>query len=121
MEKIKLNQNPPKTAKNPKKIIQTKQQKSKSTRFQDNYFNTKLHKHNWEPSGKYKEKGKYTYGDSGLGFNLGEKNITKQNDKKNANKTQTHFLEFDFLENNLCEPFLFGKQGFQLHFEYQLL
>ena len=100
MEKIKLNQNPPKTAKNPKKLTQTKQQKSKSTRFQDNYFNTKLHKHNWEPSGKYKEKGKYTYGDSGLGFNMGEQNITKQNDKKNANKTQTHFLEFDFLENN---------------------
>jgi len=100
MEKIKLNQNLPKTAKNPKKLIQTKQQKCKSTRFQDNYFNTKLHKHNWEPSGKYKEKGKYTYGDSGLGFNMGEQNITKQNDKKNANKTPTHFLEFDFLENN---------------------
>ena len=100
MEKIKLNQNLPKTGKNPKKLIQTKQQKSKSTRFQDNYFNTKLHKHNWEPSGKYKEKGKYTYGDSGLGFNMGEQNITKQNDKKNANKTPTHFLEFDFLENN---------------------
>ena len=100
MEKIKLNQNLPKTGKNPKKLIQTKQQKCKSTRFQDNYFNTKLHKHNWEPSGKYKEKGKYTYGDSGLGFNMGEQNITKQNDKKNANKTPTHFLEFDFLENN---------------------
>ena len=100
MEKIQLNKNLPKTAKNTKKSLQTKSQKSKSTRFQDNYFNNKLHKRNWEPSGKYKEKNKYIYGDSGLGFDMGEQNIINQNNKKNASKTPTHFLEFDFLENN---------------------
>ena len=101
MEKNKQNQIPPKSAKNPKKIIKPKTHQDKSTRFQENYFNPKLHKHNWEPSGKYQEKNKYTYGDSGLGFNMPEKNIISQNNPKAINKkSQTHFLEFDFLENN---------------------
>ena len=101
MEKAKPIKNPPKSAKNPKIVVKTKPNQEKSTRFQESYFNPKLHKHNWEPSGKFKEKKKYTYSDAGLGFNIGEPKIINQN---NANalikKTPTHFLEFDFLENN---------------------
>ena len=101
MEKSKPIKNPPKSAKNPKIMVKTKPNQEKSTRFQESYFNPKLHKHNWEPSGKFKEKKKYTYSDAGLGFNIGEPKIINQN---NANalikKTPTHFLEFDFLENN---------------------
>ena len=101
MEKTKQIKNPPKSAKNPKIVVKTKPNQEKSTRFQESYFNPKLHKHNWEPSGKFKEKKKYTYSDVGLGFNIGEPKIINQN---NANalikKTPTHFLEFDFLENN---------------------
>ena len=101
MEKTKPIKNPPKSAKNPKIVVKTKTNQEKSTRFQESYFNPKLHKHNWEPSGKFKEKKKYTYSDAGLGFNIGEPKIINQN---NANalikKTPTHFLEFDFLENN---------------------
>ena len=101
MEKTKPIKNPPKSAKNPKIVVKTKPNQEKSTRFQESYFNPKLHKHNWEPSGKFKEKKKYTYSDAGLGFNIGEPKIINQN---NANalikKTPTHFLEFDFLENN---------------------
>ena len=52
MEKTKQNQIAPKSTKNPKKIIRPKTQKDKSTRFQENYFNPKLHKRNWEPSRK---------------------------------------------------------------------
>ena len=101
MEKPKQNQVSSKTTKNPKKIIRPKTQKEKSTRFQENYFNPKLHKRNWEPSGKYREKNKYTYGDSGLGFNMGDQNAIHQNRNSSIDKkTQTHFLEFDFLENN---------------------
>ena len=101
MEKTKPIKSPPKSAKNPKIMVKTKPNQEKSTRFQESYFNPKLHKHNWEPSGKFKEKKKYTYSDAGLGFNIGEPKIINQN---NANalikKTPTHFLEFDFLENN---------------------
>ena len=97
MEKTKPIKNPPKSAKNPKIVVKTKPNQEKSTRFQESYFNPKLHKHNWEPSGKFKEKKKYTYSDAGLGFNIGEPKIINQN---NANalikKTPTHFLEFDF-------------------------
>ena len=101
MEKKKQNPIPPKSAKNPKKIIKPKSHPEKSTRLQDNYFNPKLHNRNWEPSGKYQEKKIYTYGDSGLGFNMPENNKISQNNNKTSNKnSQTHFLEFDFLENN---------------------
>lgn len=102
MEKTKQKLIPPKSSKNPKKVIKPKTHQDKSTRFQENYFNPKLHKHNWEPSGKYQEKNKYSFGDSGLGFNMPEKNIASQNNNnKSLNKnSQTHFLEFDFLENN---------------------
>ena len=101
MEKTKQNQIAPKSTKNPKKIIRPKTQKDKSTRFQENYFNPKLHKRNWEPSGKFQEKNKYTYGDSGLGFNMGNQNaINPNNNNITSKKAQTHFLEFDFLENN---------------------
>ena len=101
MEKTTQNKIPPKSSKNSKAQIKIKAQKDKPTRFQENYFNPKLHKHNWEPSGKFKEKNKYTYGDSGLGYNMGTENILNQNNKQSLNKkVQTHFLEFDFLENN---------------------
>ena len=101
MEKTTQNKIPPKSSKNSKTQIKIKAQKDKPTRFQENYFNPKLHKHNWEPSGKFKEKNKYTYGDSGLGYNMDSENILNQNNKQSLNKkVQTHFLEFDFLENN---------------------
>ena len=101
MEKNKQNPIPPKSAKNPKKIIKPKTHPEKSTRFQDSYFNPKLHNRNWEPSGKYQEKKIYTYGDSGLGFNMPENNkISQNNNKTSIKNSQTHFLEFDFLENN---------------------
>ena len=101
MEKKKQNPIPPKSAKNPKKIIKPKAHPEKSTRLKDNYFNPKLHNRNWEPSGKYQEKKIYTYGDSGLGFNIPENNKISKNNNKTSNKnSQTHFLEFDFLENN---------------------
>ena len=74
-------------------------QQEKSTRFKDSYYNPKLHKRNWEPSGKFKEKNKYTYGDTGLGYNLQDTKLT-QKDKSTLDKSQTHFLEFDFLEDN---------------------
>ena len=101
MEKTKPIKNPPKSAKNPKIVVKTKPNQEKSTRFQESYFNPKLHKHNWEPSGKFKEKKKYTYSDAGLGFNIGEPKIINQNNSNALiKKTPTHFLEFDFLENN---------------------
>ena len=101
MEKKKQNPIPPKSAKNPKKIFKPKAHPEKSTRFQDSYFNPKLHNRNWEPSGKFQEQKKYSYGDSGLGFNIPENNKISQNNNKTSNKnSQTHFLEFDFLENN---------------------
>ena len=101
MDKNKQNLNPPKSAKAQKKIIKKNPHPEKSTRFQDNYYNPKLHKHNWEPSGKFKGENKYIYGDSGLGFKMENKNIINQNNTTNSNqKMQTHFLEFDFLENN---------------------
>ncbi len=93
-------------AKNPKanpKNEKIKNPKEKSTRFQENYYNPKLHKKNWEPSGKVKEKNKYTYGDSGLGYNLNSNGQNKDiniKEKSTLDKTQTHFLEFDFIENN---------------------
>ena len=100
MEKNKSSQNQSKSSKIiPKAKIKTKNPPEKSTRFQDSYYNPKLHKKNWEPSGKFKEKNQYSYGDSGLGYNLNSKDIT-QKEKSALNKTQTHFLEFDFMENN---------------------
>ena len=101
MEKVNQIKSMPKSAKVPQKIIKSKTSTEKSTRFQDNYFNPKLHKHNWEPSGKIKEKNKYTYGDTGLGFDMGDQNILKKDKNSIMNKTTpTHFLECDFLENN---------------------
>ena len=100
MEKNKISQNQSKSSKIiPKAKIKTKNPPEKSTRFQDSYYNPKLHKKNWEPSGKFKEKNQYSYGDSGLGYNLNSKDII-QKEKSALNKTQTHFLEFDFMENN---------------------
>ena len=99
MEKNKNSQNQSKSNKTNSKVIKNKNPPEKSTRFKENYYNPKLHKKNWEPSGKFKEKNKYSYGDSGLGYNLQDTNII-QKDKSTLDKTQTHFLEFDFLENN---------------------
>lgn len=95
----KKSHNQSKSGKLNSNAIKNKIPAEKSTRFQENYYNPKLHNKNWEPSGKFKEKNKYTYGDSGLGYNLKNTNII-QKDKSALNKTQTHFLEFDFLENN---------------------
>lgn len=99
MEKNKSSQNQSKSSKINQKKQNYKNPSEKSTRFQENYFNPKLHKKNWEPSGKYKEKNKYIYGDTGLGYNLNDNGIS-QKEKSTKDKSQTHFLEFDFLENN---------------------
>ena len=72
----------------------------KSSRLLDNYYNPKIHKKNWEPSGKVSERNKYTYGDTGLGFNLKDIKVTQNEKTAKLANTQTHFLEFDFLENN---------------------
>ena len=99
MEKNKISQNN-KTNKFNTKNIKTKNHTKVPTREQCNYYNPKLHKKNWAPSGKFQEQGnKYTYGDSGLGYNLKDTNII-QNEKSTLDKSQTHFLEFDFMENN---------------------
>ena len=99
MEKNKHSQNQSRSSKTNIKNPKKKVSQEKSTRFRDSYYNPKLHKRNWEPSGKYKEKNKYIYGDTGLGYNLKDTNII-QKEKSTLDKSQTHFLEFDFLENN---------------------
>ena len=99
MENNKSSQNKNKPNKLSKRNSKNKIPQPKSTRFQDNYYNPKLHQRIWEPSGKVKEKNKYTYGDTGLGYNLEDTNVI-QKEKSTLNKTQTHFLEFDFMENN---------------------
>ena len=102
MEKNKSSQNQRRSSRNQKmskKDSKSKIPQAKSTRFQDSYYNPKLHKRNWEPSGKFKEKNKYNYGDSGLGYNLQDTDII-QKEKSVLDKSQTHFLEFDFMENN---------------------
>ena len=100
MEKNKNSQNLSKTNKNNTKNIKIKNNSKVPTREQCNYYNPKLHKKNWAPSGKFQEQSqKYTYGDSGLGYNLKDTNII-QNEKSSLDKSQTHFLEFDFMENN---------------------
>ena len=103
MEKKVTSKNDSKTnkfsKKNSKNRINTQGKQEKSTRLKDSYYNPKLHKRNWEPSGKFIEKNKYTYGDTGLGYNLKDSNKI-QKDKSTLDKTQTHFLEFDFIENN---------------------
>ena len=99
MEKNKSSQNQNKPNKSSKRNSKNKIPQLKSTRFQDNYYNPKIHTKIWEPSGKVKEKNKYTYGDTGLGYKLDDTNVI-QKEKSTLNKTQTHFLEFDFMENN---------------------
>ena len=100
MEKNKNSQNQSKTNKLSKKNSKNKiATQEKSTRFKDSYYNPKLHKRNWEPSGAIKEKNKYVYGDTGLAYNLQDTKLI-QKDKSILDKTQIHFLEFDFLEDN---------------------
>ena len=100
MEKNKNSQNQSKTNKLSKKNSKNKiVPQEKSTRFKDSYYNPKLHKRNWEPSGAIKEKNKYVYGDTGLAYNLQDTKLI-QKDKSILDKTQIHFLEFDFLEDN---------------------
>ncbi len=100
MEKNKNSQNQSKANKLSKKNSKNKiVPQEKSTRFKDSYYNPKLHKRNWEPSGAIKEKNKYVYGDTGLAYNLQDTKLI-QKDKSTLDKTQIHFLEFDFLEEN---------------------
>ena len=100
MEKNKNSQNQSKANKLSKKNSKNKiVPQEKSTRFKDSYYNPKLHKRNWEPSGAIKEKNKYVYGDTGLAYNLQDTKLI-QKDKSTLDKTQIHFLEFDFLEDN---------------------
>ena len=86
-----------------KKIGEEKRQfmrneKEKTSRLLDNYYNPSIHKKTWEPSGVIKEKNKYIYGDTGLAHNIKD-SLQKENNKQKT-KEQIHFLEFDFLEEN---------------------
>ena len=72
-----------------------RKENEKSSRFLDNYYNPNIHKKIWEPSGSFKSKNKYIYGDSGLSYNIKDSGLTNE-----KNKEQIHFLEFDFLEDN---------------------
>ena len=75
-----------------------RKENEKTSRFLDNYYNPNIHKKIWEPSGTIKKKNRYIYGDTGLGHNLEE--YSKNENNKQQNKEQIHFLEFDFLEEN---------------------
>ena len=86
-----------------KKIGEEKRQfmrneKEKTSRLLDNYYNPNIHKKTWEPSGTIKEKNKYIYGDTGLAYNIKD-SLQKENSKQKS-KEQIHFLEFDFIEEN---------------------
>ena len=103
MDKNKASQNQQKSTKKETKNQKIKNPKEKSTRFQESYYNPKLHKKNWEYSGKVKEKNKYIYGDTGLGYNISANDKNKDiiiKEKSAIDKSQKHFLEFDFMENN---------------------
>ena len=70
----------------------------KTSRLLDNYYNPKIHKKNWEPSGTIKDKNKYVYSDTGLAHNITD-SLTKENNTQKS-KEQIHFLEFDYMEEN---------------------
>ena len=72
-----------------------RKENEKTSRFLDNYYNPNIHKKIWEPSGSFKSKNIYIYGDSGLSYNIRGSSLSKE-----KNKEQIHFLEFDFLEEN---------------------
>ena len=75
-----------------------RKENEKTSRLLDNYFNPNIHKKNWEPSGTFKEKNKYIYGDTGLAHNIPD--LIKKENNTQKSKEQIHFLEFDFLEEN---------------------
>ena len=75
-----------------------RKENEKTSRLLDNYYNPNIHKKNWEPSGTFKEKKKYIYGDTGLAHNIPDSIKKECNAQKY--KEQIHFLEFDFLEEN---------------------
>lgn len=103
MDKNKPSQNQKNSTKKEAKNQKIKNPKEKSTRFQESYYNPKLHKKNWEYSGKVKENNKYIYGDTGLGYNISANDKNKDiiiKEKSAIDKSQKHFLEFDFMENN---------------------
>ena len=72
-----------------------RKENEKTSRFLDNYYNPNIHKKIWEPSGSFKSKNIYIYGDSGLSYNIRSSSLSEE-----KNKEQIHFLEFDFLEEN---------------------
>ena len=72
-----------------------RKENQKSSRLLDNYYNPNIHKKIWEPSGSFKSKKTYIYGDSGLSYNIVDSSYLKE-----KNIEPIHFLEFDFLEDN---------------------
>ena len=72
-----------------------RKENEKSSRFLDNYYNPNIHKKIWAPSGSFKSKNTYIYGDTGLSYNIIDSSKLKE-----KNKEPIHFLEFDFLEEN---------------------
>ena len=75
----------------------------KSSRKLDGYYNPKIHKKIWQTSGYIHKKNQYIYNDTGLGYNLNNENNIKKINNLNNKKIkipQTHFVEFDYLQNN---------------------
>jgi len=82
-----------------------RKEKIKSSRFLDNYYNTKIHKKYWNPNGLYVIKRNYNYDLTGLSHyyenqNVLEKNIVKPKSKEKAKIKPKNFIEFDYIEEN---------------------
>ena len=81
----------------------------KSSRLLDNYYNPKLHSNHWQISGTVKNKTKYNFSNNTANNdnqNISNNNnnnassVKKQTQKPRAQHAQTHYLEFDYLDNN---------------------
>lgn len=72
-----------------------------SSRLLDNYYNPKIHPHNWRPTNsKITHSNSSNYNDSGFNSNYDYNKGSLNNNKERVIKKQIHFLEFDYMENN---------------------
>ena len=83
---------------NKRQIIRKKIENSSRKLY--GYYNSKIHQNFWKTSGHIQKKFEYIYDDTGLGYNLNYGNNNKCLEKNSNKIKQTHFLEFDNLENN---------------------
>ena len=83
---------------NKRQIIRKKIENSSRKLY--GYYNSKIHQNFWKTSGRIQKKFEYIYDDTGLGYNLNYGNNNKCSEKNSNKIKQTHFLEFDNLENN---------------------